>query len=131
MSQKEIEVILTRQLASYLAMPVFLVDPAGTLIFYNEPAELILGRRFEETGEMPATEWTTVFTPTDEIGAPLAPEANPLIIALSEHRPAHSIYYIRGLDGTPHHIEVTAFPLIGQAGRNLGAMALFWERKDS
>ena len=29
--QKEIEVILTRQLASYLATPVVQVDPEGTL----------------------------------------------------------------------------------------------------
>lgn len=35
MPQKAIELILTRQLASYLAMPIFLVDAAGTLVFYN------------------------------------------------------------------------------------------------
>jgi PAS domain-containing protein len=52
MPQQEIEMILVRQLASYLAMPIFVVDPQGTLVFYNEPAELLLGRRFEETGEM-------------------------------------------------------------------------------
>src|SRR5206468_1146467 len=33
-SQQEIEVILTRQLATYLAVPVFIVDPEGTLLFY-------------------------------------------------------------------------------------------------
>ena len=37
MSQKEIEVILARQLASYLALPVFIVDLEGTLLFYNDP----------------------------------------------------------------------------------------------
>lgn len=50
MSQKEIGVILTRQLASYLAMPIFIVDPTGALLFYHEPTEQILGLRFEETG---------------------------------------------------------------------------------
>jgi hypothetical protein len=25
------------------------------------------------------------------------------------------------------HIEITAFPLIGQAGHHLGAVAIFWE----
>ena len=39
MPQQEIEMILVRQLASYLAMPIFIVDPQGTLVFYNEPAE--------------------------------------------------------------------------------------------
>ena len=42
MAQKDIELILTRQLASYLATPVFIVDAIGTLVFYNEPAEVIL-----------------------------------------------------------------------------------------
>jgi hypothetical protein len=46
MAQHPIEVILMRQLASYLAMPILLVDPAGTLLFYNEPAERLLGRRY-------------------------------------------------------------------------------------
>ena len=127
MSQKEIEVILTRQLASYLAMPIFIVDPQGTLIFYNEPAEMILGLRFDETGEMPLSEWASAFTPIDQSGAPLPPQDLPLAIALIERRPTHGDFYIRGLDLVLRHIEVTAFPLIGQADRNLGAVALFWE----
>ncbi|HEV8713718.1 MAG TPA: PAS domain-containing protein [Candidatus Binatia bacterium] len=127
MSQKEIEVILTRQLASYLAMPIFIVDPQGTLVFYNEPAEMILGLRFDETGEMPLAEWAAAFTPRDQSGTPLPPQDLPLTIALNERRPAHGDFYIRGLDRVRRHIEVTAFPLIGQAERNLGAVALFWE----
>jgi PAS domain-containing protein len=127
MSQKAIELILTRQLASYLAMPIFLVDPDGTLIYYNEPAEAILGRRFDETGEMPAGEWSTVFTPTDESGAPLPPESLPLMVALVERRPDHRRFWIQGLDGARRHLEVTAFPIIGQEQRFLGALALFWE----
>jgi len=127
MSPKEIEVILTRQLASYLAMPIFIVDPQGTLVFYNEPAEAILGLRFDETGEMPAAEWGAVFTPIDGAGSPLPAEALPLTIALRERRPAHGDFYIRGLDLVLRHIEVTAFPLIGQAERDIGAVALFWE----
>jgi PAS domain-containing protein len=127
MPQKEIEVILMRQLASYLAIPIFLVDPQGTLIFYNEPAEAILGRRFEETGEMPVSEWALMFEPADEAGEPLPPDRLPLVEALSERRPAHGSFWIRGLDSVPHHIEVFAFPLLAQAGRFLGAAALFWE----
>ncbi len=127
MSQKEIEVILARQLADYLAMPIFIADPQGTLLFYNEPAERILGRRFDETGEMAVGEWSTIFRPTDETGKPLLPKSLPLVIALYEHRPAHGQFWIQGLDGVQRHIEVTAFPLIGQAERYLGAIAIFWE----
>jgi hypothetical protein len=85
--------------------------------------------RFEETGEMPADEWATVITPTDEHGTPLAPETRPLLIAVTERRPTHADMWLQGLDQVRRHIEVTAFPLIGQAERNLGAMAIFWEVK--
>ena len=127
MAQKEIEVILTRQLASYLAIPAFIVDPAGNLLYYNEPAEVVLGRRFDETGELSAMDWATIFTPVDEANKPMSPDALPLVIAFSQRRPAHSRFWIRGLDGARRHIEVTAIPLIGQANEPVGAMAMFWE----
>jgi PAS domain-containing protein len=127
MFPKEIEVILARHLASCLAMPIFIIDPAGNLVFYNEPAEPILGCRFEETGEMPASEWSTIYTPTDENGASLPAEDLPLMIALVERRPANRRFWICSLDNVRRHIEVTAFPLIGQTDRFLGAMAIFWE----
>ncbi len=127
MSQKDIEVILTRQLASYLAMPIFIVDPAGTLIFYNEPAEAILGLRFDETGEMSANEWAKTYRPMDEDGELLPPESLPLLVTVAKRRPAHGRLWIRGLDGVFRHIEVSAFPLIGQGERMLGAVAVFWE----
>ena len=127
MAQQEIEVILARQLASYLAVPIFLVDPQGTLLFYNDPAELILGLRFEETGKMPLEEWATMFTPTDEEGRAIPPGEQPLVIALTQGRPAHGGMVIRGLDDVPRKIEVTGIPLFGQGDRHLGALALFWE----
>ena len=127
MSQKPIEVILTRQLASSLAMPIFLVDDAGVLVFYNEPAELVLGMRFEETGEMPAGEWATRWDPVDAKGSPIAPERLPLMIAIAQQRPAHSEMWLRALDGTRRHIEATAFPLIRAGGVVLGAVVIFWE----
>jgi PAS domain-containing protein len=127
MPQQEIEVILMRHLASYLAMPIFVVDPAGTLLFYNEPAEVILGRRFDEAGEMPFEEWSVVFAPHDPDGNPVPPDALPLAVALRQRRAAHGRLRIRRLDGTPAEIEVTAFPLEGQGGRHLGAVAILWE----
>ena len=113
--------------ASYLAMPIFLVDPVGNLLYYNEPAEAILGRRYDETGEMPMEEWSTIFVPTDETGQPIAPEDLPLSLAVQHGRPAHGAFWIRGLDGVRHHVAVTAFPLVGQNDRNLGSVAIFWE----
>jgi len=131
MAQKPVEIILMRQLASYLAMPIFVVDPAGRLLYYNESAELLLGRRYEDTGEMPLEEWSVIFTPTAEDGSLIPPEALPLVIALEKHRAAHRAFWIRGLDGVRRRIEVTAFPLEGQGRRRLGAVAIFWERPPS
>ena len=127
MSQQEIEVILTRQLATYLAMPIFVVGPDGTLVFYNEPAESILGCRFDETGALSVAEWTLLFKATDENGAPLPPDERPVLVALNERRPSHRSFWIVRKDNVVRHIEVTAFPLIGQADRYLGAVAIFWE----
>jgi len=123
----DVELILMKQVASYLAVPIFLVDPAGTLLYYNEPAEFLLGERYDETGEMPLEEWGTVFSPTDRSGMPLAPEALPLAIAVQQGHPAHGQISITGLDGVARHLSVTAFPLVGQSNRNLGAVAIFWE----
>jgi PAS domain-containing protein len=127
MAQKPIELILMRQLASSLVMPIFLVDMAATLLFYNEPAEQILGTRFDETGEMPASEWTTRWEPSDAEGAPLAPERLPLMVAVQEGRPAHGELWIRGAEGGRRHIQVTAIPLVAAPDRLLGAAAIFWE----
>jgi PAS domain-containing protein len=126
-NQHEVEVILMKQVASYLAMPIFVVDPEGTLVFFNEPAEAILGRRYDEAGEMPQSEWSTIFVPVDDAGNPIAPETLPLARALAERQPAHGDMSITGLDGIGRRISVTAFPLIGQHERDLGAVAIFWE----
>ena len=40
--QRPIELILARQLAAALAVPVLLMDGRGDTLFFNEPAELII-----------------------------------------------------------------------------------------
>jgi len=127
MSQQEIEIILARHLAEYLALPIFIVDPNGDLLFYNEPAEAILGHRYDETGPMPASDWSTIFNPVDKNGQPIHPEELPLMIAMMKRHPAHRSFWIHGLDGAMRELEVTAFPLTAQADRFLGAVAFFWE----
>ncbi len=122
-----IQIILTRQLASYLSVPLFLVDPKGNLLFYNEPAEALLGRRFDETGVMPLEEWSSAFTRVDDEGQPIPPEDLPLMITLNKKRPAYKRYHISGMDGVVRHIEATSIPITGLRGDFLGAAALFWE----
>jgi PAS domain-containing protein len=125
--QHELEMIVLRQAASYLATPIFIVDGAGTLVFYNEPAEYLLGRRYDEAGEMPLDQWGSVFTPTDDDGEIIPAAELPLAITVAEQRPANGHMHIVGLDGRARRIEVTALPLIGRTGRHLGSFAVFWE----
>lgn len=122
-----IELILLKQLASYLATPVFVVDVSGALVYYNEAAEELLGRRFEDTAEMPRDLWLTAFAPRDLQGDPLPRDENPLLVALTERREAHQSLSITGLDQRTRRIEATAFPIECQDGRLAGAVAIFWQ----
>jgi PAS domain-containing protein len=127
MPQQPIEVILLRQVASYLTVPVFLVDEHGNLLYYNEPAETLLGRRFEEAGEMPVDELASIFKVTDLEAEPIPPDELPITVALQKRKPAHRRIRVHGLDGVWRTIDVTSFPVEGQSGRHLGAVAMFWE----
>lgn len=127
MAQQQVEVILARHLAENLALPIFIVDPQGNLIFFNEPAEAVLGLRFGDTGLLPASEWSIMFEPVNQDGTPVAPEQLPLMIAMMHGHPAHKGFWIRGVDKKLRQIELTAFPVIGQSGRLTAAVAIFWE----
>jgi PAS domain-containing protein len=131
MATQPIELILGRQFIDSMTLPGFLVDPDGTLIFYNEPAEDILGIRFGETGSMKVEEWSTVFKPTDADGNPLAPDKLPLVQTLKHHMPAHGSFYIKNLQGERLFLKVTSIPIEGRPKRFLGAMALFWNSQFS
>jgi len=127
MQQPEIEMILMRQLASCLGMPILIVDPNGDLLFFNEAAEQILGRRFEETGTIRRGEWSCLFQPTNDDGSPVPREEQPLYIATEQRRPAYRRSWIRGLDGRMRQVEGIAFPMLASENRCLGATGIFWE----
>jgi PAS domain-containing protein len=129
-SQKEIEIILSRQLASYLSIPIFIVDTKGDLLFYNESAEPVLGRRFEETGSLSIDEWSKLFELTDVERKPIPPEESPLVIALRDRRPVHRQMWLCGLDNIERMVQATCLPIVGQADRFLGAIAFFWETEE-
>ncbi len=124
-----IQIILTRQLAGYLSVPLFLVDPKGDLLFYNEPAEAILGRRFDETGAMPAAIWSSMLPALDGQGQPIPAAERPLMITVTQHRPVYKRYFLQGMNGVRRQIEVASIPILGLQGEFLGAAALFWEIK--
>jgi PAS domain-containing protein len=123
--------ILARGLASSVATPMFLVDPDGTLVYYNEPAEEILGQTYAEAGELSAEEWGgALFSPEDpDTGEPMDLSEMPLSSALRDRKPAHRSMRIVGLDGVKRQIAVTAFPLFARSDEFVGAVAIFWEEK--
>src|SRR6478735_9469618 len=102
-----IEIILNRQLADCLSMPAFITDTNGNLIFYNEPAEKLLGTRFEETGEMKVEAWGTIFKPKDDEGNSLPLESLPLSRTLKDRYPYHKTFWIESLQGRSERISVT------------------------
>jgi hypothetical protein len=100
------------------------------VIFYNEPAERILGLRFEETGRISPEEADRLVEMSDDPAATAEGVVLPMLVALRERRPAHSRRWLRRRgDRVRLQVEVTAFPLIGQDDALLGAVVMFWERR--
>lgn len=126
----EIEIILNRQLADCLSIPVFITDTIGNLVFYNEPAETVLGKRFEETGEMPVEMWSRIFKPIDEFNKEIPPEDLPLVKTLRDFSPYHKSFWIKSLQGNTEKIALTSYPIISRENKFLGAVAMFWKLKD-
>jgi len=123
--QKPIELILARNLMSSLSTPAFLVDEGGILVFYNEAAGSLLGKRYEELGKVGPEEWGSLFGPFDEAGDPLPYDELPLVVSIRQGRPAHATFRIRSADGADHAIEASAFPILTAHGSQ-GAIAIFW-----
>lgn len=119
---------MARGLMSNLTTPAFLVDEAGTLVFFNDAAATLLGLRFEEAGPMAPDDWGGRFEPVAPDGRALPLEELPLAIALNESRPAYSQLQIRSVGGETHDIEAAAFPVVGRGGQS-GALAIFWDRR--
>jgi PAS domain-containing protein len=124
-AQKPLELILARNLLSSISTPAFLVDAEGTLVFFNEAAGALVGRRFEETGALGPREWGEAFGPIDDDGEPIPWDRIPLTLALQHGRPMHSRMNIHSATGDVHDIEVSALPIVGTEGFR-GAMAIFW-----
>lgn len=125
-SQRPLELILARNLLTSISTPSFLVDNEGTLVFYNEAAAALLGRSFEETGQMSREEWTAAFGPFTENGHALEYDNVSLVEAVRSGRPAHGRFRIRTAHNSERSIEAAAFPIVASEVGSSGAMVLFW-----
>jgi PAS domain-containing protein len=124
---KDLMLILARELATNASTPMFIADDEGTLVFYNEPAERILGRPFAAAGEIVASEWESLFKVETLEGKPMPLEEMPSGVAFLEKRAATGPLRITSLDGKRHELVTTAFPLFKRGRDFVGIVVLFWE----
>jgi PAS domain-containing protein len=124
-AQRPLELILARNLLCSISTPAFLVGEGGALLFYNEAAGAMLGRRFEDTAVLAAADWTSEFGPFDESGEAIPYDAIPATVALRSNRPYHGRFSIRGAGGQRMNIAASAIPIVGPEGSS-GAIVIFW-----
>ncbi|MGH9187383.1 MAG: PAS domain-containing protein [Acidimicrobiales bacterium] len=124
---KDVVLILARELATNIATPMMILDARGTLVFYNEPAEVILGHPFSSVGELAPEAWSSHWHTEDLEGNPVSVLDSPLARVITERTPVHSAFAVRGGDGVLRAIQATAYPLFARADRFVGAVAVFWE----
>ena len=127
MAHHGIELILMRQLASCLAMPIVISDAHGQVIYVNEPAESIFGVRFESVQSVADVRVAEMLHATDLDGKPLSSAELPLRYAIENRRPVHRKFRISSAEGVARCVEGTAFPLVSQGGDHVGTVSLFWE----
>src|ERR1044071_5132690 len=114
--QRPLELILARNLLASLSTPSFLIDHRGEIAFYNEAAGVLLGRRYEDAGPIPAEEWAERHGPFDRKGRPIPHRKLELTVALRGNRPSHERFCIRSIDGAMHKIAASGLPIVGSGG---------------
>ena len=124
---KNLILIIAREFASKLATATVLADAEARVVYFNERAEVTLGRTFAEAGEMPADEWAAMLCTEDVDGRPIGLDELPAGVALRTRTPAHGMFCITALDGARRTLSTTAIPLFARADEFVGVMAVFWE----
>jgi PAS domain-containing protein len=123
---KSLPLILARELASNLSTAMFLLDGSGTLVYFNDAAELVIGRAFAELGEISAADFGEMLQLAELDGSPLRRRDSPAGVAFLEQRPSHRVLLITGFDGERRQVEATAYPLLGMGGEMHGVVNVFW-----
>ena len=126
---RSIPLILARELAANLATPMFLIDAAGMLVYFNEAAELMLGKTHAEVGNITANEFGSMLQLTDLDGDPIRRRDSPAGVAFIHREPSHRTLHATTLDGERDKFECTAYPLFGRADEMHGVLTLFWKAK--
>ncbi len=110
--RQDLQLVLARNFIAATLTPAFVTDPEGVMVFFNEAAAQLIGRRFEESGRLTREEWNEI-GPVDEAGHPIASGNLPLTIALREGIPAFGRFRIKTDRGALVEVEASANPIIG------------------
>jgi PAS domain-containing protein len=121
--QQPLELILARNLVQNISTPALIADAEGALVFYNEAAGQIIGRRFEEAGRLSQDQWRAELSPPD--GKDTAENADTLSQALTGNAAGHGRFYIRAYDDREVEVEASAIPLTRDADA-YGTLVAFW-----
>jgi PAS domain-containing protein len=128
-ASQSVELILARNLITAVELAAFLVDPDGVVVFFNDAAGDLIGRRFEEVGRLDRDDWSSQFGPFDEFGQLVPTDSLPLTVALREGLPANGRFHVRVRSEDLIEVEVSALPLVTTEGFQ-GALVLFWRAQD-
>jgi PAS domain-containing protein len=128
--QRNLILILARAFASQLATAVYLLDSEGTIIYYNEAAEHLIGRPFIEGAGAKAEDWMGRGRPLDEEGREVPIESLPLGRTMLKREAAYGITMFRTADGEYRRIENVTFPLFAHTDDFVGVIALAWLQED-
>jgi hypothetical protein len=108
---------------------MLIVDDGGDLVYFNEPAERILGRPYAQA-QMSRAELAKTFKPVDAAGEPIPIDRLPLAEAFRTGLPSHGHLRIEAVDGELRDLEVIGVPLFAKADQLAGGLAIFWERAE-
>jgi len=106
---------------------MFLLNQDGVLVYFNDAAELIIGKPFAEVGAVDAMEFSSIFRLCQLDGTPISRGYSPTGIAFLQRRPSHQVLVATGLDGVRRTVQATAYPLFGAGDELHGVVTVFWE----
>lgn len=129
MSSQAVELILARNLLSSIELAALLVDPEGTIVFFNDAAGELVGSRFEDVGPLGREAWSSRFGPFDEFGQIVPTDDLPVTVALRRGLPVNIRVHIRVDSGDLLKVDASALPLSGADGFK-GALVVFWRADD-
>src|SRR5690242_21843690 len=92
---------------------MLIADDRGVLVFYNEAVEEVVGRPFEDSGEVPLDDWMRSFDPRPVDPDPSGDDRRPTEIAFDEQRASHRSFWVTSVDG----VERSEERRVGKEGR--------------